>query len=79
MEDFQSNYWKFYRKLLNYKDNPNKELKHKIETDFDKLFIPKTGYFNLDKQIKKTLKNKNKLLTILEYPQIPLHNNLEEL
>ena len=59
---------------MDYKDKPDKELKHKIETDFDKLFIPNTGYFDLDKQIKKTLKNKNELLTVLEYPQIPLHN-----
>jgi hypothetical protein len=79
VEDFQSNYWKFYKKLLDYKDKPDKELKHKFDTDFDKLFIPSTGYFDLDKQIKKTLKNKNKLLTVLEYPQIPLHNNLSEL
>ena len=79
VEDFQRTYWKFYKKLLDYKDKPDKELKHKIETDFDKLFIPNTGYFDLDKQIKKTLKNKNELLTVLEYPQIPLHNNLSEL
>ena len=79
VEDFQRTYWKFYKKLLDYKDKPDKELKHKIETDFDKLFIPNTRYFDLDKQIKKTLKNKNELLTVLEYPQIPLHNNLSEL
>ena len=79
VEKFQSHYWKFYRTLLDYKKNPSKDFKEKIETEFDKLFVPNTGYFDLDKQIKKTLKNKDKLLTVLKYPQIPLHNNLSEL
>jgi hypothetical protein len=79
VEDFQKHYWKFYRTLLKYKKNPSKNFKQKIETEFDKLFIPNTGYFNLDKQIKRTLKNKDKLLTVLDYPKIPLHNNLSEL
>ena len=79
LDDFVNKYWDFYNKLLEYKNNPNKKSKNQIEKVFDELFIPNTNYFDLDKQIKKTLKNKEKLLLVLEYPYIPLHNNLAEL
>ena len=64
---------------MEYKNNPNKKSENQIEKDFDELFIPNTNYFDLYNQIKKTLKNKEKLLLVLEYPYIPLHNNLAEL
>ncbi len=79
LDNFVKKYWEFYNKLLEYKKSPNKKSKIQIEKDFNELFIPNTNYFDLDKQIKKTLKNKEKLLLVLEYPYIPLHNNLAEL
>ena len=50
-----------------------------MSIDFDELFTTKTNYFQLDKLIKKTFKNKDRLLTVLIKPEIPLHNNLSEL
>ena len=79
VEKFQNNYWAFYENLLYYRENPSQSLKQKTITWFDQLFIPDTDYFDLNKQIKKTQKNKDKLLTVLDNPQIPLHNNLSEL
>jgi hypothetical protein len=79
VEKFQEEYWAFYRTLLDYKENPNQALKQGIITGFDQLFVSNTNYFDLNKQINKTRKNKDKLLTVLENPQIPLHNNLSEL
>jgi len=79
LHDFIGLYWEFYHKLLDYKKAPNKELATKLETDFDTLFTTKTNYFQLDKLIEKTFKNKDKLLTVLQKPAIPLHNNLAEL
>ncbi|MCP4015839.1 MAG: transposase, partial [Delftia sp.] len=78
-EDFKTKYWEFYKTLLKYKLKPDKQRKKEIEKEFDKLFGYQPEYFDLDKEIKRTKKNKDKLLTVLKYPQIPLHNNLSEL
>jgi hypothetical protein len=77
--DFIAQYWAFYNTLLNYKKTPNALLASKISADFDALFSIKTNYFQLDKLINKTFKNKDKLLIVLIKPEIPLHNNLAEL
>lgn len=79
LEEFKNRYWKFYRRLSAYKEKPDDKEKLETELEFDKLFIPETGYFDLDKQIKRSLKNKAKLLTVLKHPQVPLHNNQSEL
>ena len=64
---------------MDYSKTPNAQLAYKISADFDTLFTSKTNYFQLDKLINKTFKNKDKLLTVLVKPEIPLHNNLSEL
>jgi hypothetical protein len=79
LTEFIAQYWEFYNALLNYKKTPNTLLASKISADFDTLFTIKTNYFQLDKLINKTLKNKDKLLIVLVKPEIPLHNNLAEL
>lgn len=79
LADFIKQYWEFYGQLLAYKKTPSLELAHKIEICFDTLFTSKTDYFQLDKLIMKTFKNKTKLLAVLVNPKIPLHNNLSEL
>ena len=79
LADFTAQYWEFYKSLLNYKKTPNTLLAYKISADFDTLFTIKTNYFQLDKLINKTFKNKDKLLIVLVKPEIPLHNNLAEL
>jgi hypothetical protein len=38
-----------------------------------------TQYFNLNQVIERTRKNKDRLLTVLDHPEIPLHNNQSEL
>lgn len=78
-KDFKEKYWLFYDTLSDYKKNPNENLKQKILADFDKLFISNTDYFDLNREIERTKKNKDKLLEVLAHPQIPLHNNLSEL
>lgn len=79
LSDFKERYWLFYDTLLEYQKNPTAVQKQKIEQDFDTLFVPSTSYFDLNKVINRTRNDKNKLLTVLEYPQIPLHNNRSEL
>lgn len=79
LENFKNRYWDFYKMLKDYKLNPDKDSKKKIICRFDEIFLPDYTYFDLNKQIKRTLSNKRKLLTVLDFPFIPLHNNASEL
>jgi hypothetical protein len=79
LEEFKKLYWDFYELLKQYKQNPSVEFKSSIEIKFDKLFTPNTSYFNLNKEIERTASNKKFLLTVLDFPFIPLHNNASEL
>lgn len=79
LNDFRDKYWKFYKKLLDYKLKPSEKLRDKLLSEFDTLFSTKTKYKELNKRIEKTKSKKNELLLALEYPNIPLHNNASEL
>ena len=72
-------YWKYYRKLVDYKKAPSFEKVEKLSNEFDQLFTTVTGYNELDDRIFKTLMKKKQLLLVLKYPEIPLHNNDMEL
>lgn len=79
LEDFQSHYWKYYRQLLQFKENPTQENAEKLSAEFDELVSTKTNYQALNERIEKTKENKSELLLTLKYPEIPLHNNDAEL
>ena len=82
LEDFKKRYWEFYRKILDYtrrKVEDQQDLKTKLLSEFDALFVPCTQYEALDKTIEGTLATKRKLLLVLDFPDIPLHNNAAEL
>ena len=79
LEDFRSEYWNYYRKLLQFKENPTPENSEQLSTDFDLLVSRKTNYEALNELIKKTKEIKSELLLTLKYPEIPLHNNAAEL
>ena len=76
---FLKRFWEFYRKLLAYRLQPSPEQATQLEQDFDALFSTVTGYNDLDKRIAKTKAKKERLLTVLKHPEIPLHNNPAEL
>lgn len=69
----------FYEQLKEYKKNPNQEQKNLLEQIFDGIFSMKTGYKQLDDRIMLTRKKKDRLLLVLKYPWIPLHNNPAEI
>jgi len=46
---------------------------------FDEIFLQKTGYDDLDNRLLLTHNKKSYLLLVLDYPEIPLHNNLSEI
>ncbi len=79
LEDFRCEYWNYYRKLLQFKENPTPENSEQLSTDFDVLVSTKTNYEALNERIEKTKENKSELLLTLKYPEIPLHNNAAEL
>ena len=78
LEHKRNEIWIYYDKLKDYKEDPTKEKKDKLWDEFDKIFIDETGYEELDKRILLTYAKKHELLTVLDYPEIPLHNNLSE-
>jgi len=78
LDDFRGLFWDFYRELYKYKKNPSCELAQLLSVEFDKLFSTKTGYDELDDRIEKSKAKKIELLTVLNHPEIPLHNNLSE-
>lgn len=79
LKEFLDKYWQYYRKLLEYKKNPQKDKAKELSLKFDELFSTKTEYRQLNKRIAKTKADKKELLLVLKYPNIPLHNNLAEL
>ena len=68
----------FWHLLKDYKVQPNKEGKTRVFREFDRIFTTTTGYADLDERIKCTFAEKDKLLVILDHPEIPLDNNEAE-
>jgi hypothetical protein len=50
-----------------------------VQERFDSIFSTVTGYKTLDDRIAMTKKKKEELLLVLDYPNVPLHNNLAEI
>ena len=79
LDAFQKQFWDFYRQLQSYQENPSRPEADRLRVEFDTLFSKTTGYEALDQRIAKTLAKKERLLTVLDQPQLPLHNNPAEL
>ena len=77
--DFRKGFWEFYEALKEYKKNPTQEEKNRLNNWFDTLFAGDTCYYSLNYLMERTRKKKEELLLVLEFPQIPLHNNTSEL
>jgi hypothetical protein len=79
LDSFKESFWKLYRKLLDYRQNPNQEEAHSLQHEFEQLFEQTTGYEQLDRRFALTLAKKEQLLMVLSHPEILLHNNPAEL
>ncbi len=79
LETFKESFWKLYRKLLAYRQNPNQKDAQYLQAEFEHLFEPTTGYEELDKRLALTRAKKEPLLMVLIHPEILLHNNPAEL
>jgi hypothetical protein len=73
LDSFKERFWKLYRKLLDYRQNPNHEEAYSLQCEFEQLFGQTTGYEQLDKRKALTLAKKEPLLMVLSHPEILLH------
>jgi hypothetical protein len=85
LDSFLGDFWKYYDKLLDFQERfkltgqSSPDERTALEAEFDTLFATVTGYDQLDQRITKTRAKKTSLLMVLQYPEIPLHNNPAEL
>jgi hypothetical protein len=79
LDDFLKQFWEYYHQLLDYCQQPTVEERLRLEIEFDDLFSSHSGYDALDQRIAKTKAKKDSLLLVLQYPELPLHNNASEL
>ena len=79
LEAFLKRFWEYYDQLLTYCQEPRPEEATRLNAEFDALFVPQNGYIELDQRIAKTCAKKASRLSVLEHPELPLHNNPAEL
>lgn len=65
----------FYHHAKQYGRDPTTQKRRRIERMFDAITTQTTGYVPLDKQLRITRKKRNRLLTFLDHPYLPIHNN----
>lgn len=68
----------FYKLMKAFRSNQTRELRMKVNAEFDRICSIKTMVKPLDEQLARTRANKKELLLFLKYPQLPLHNNMAE-
>ena len=79
LDDFLSQYWLFYHRLIDYQKEPDPTKISLLTQEFDTLFSTQTEYKQLNERIAKTLAKRRELLLVLKHPDVPLHNNASEL
>lgn len=72
-------FWELYHKLQAYQTDPTPEKATALKLEFATLFSQKTDYEQLNQRLAKTLAHQEKLLLVLDHPEVPLHNNSAEL
>ena len=78
LEDFLNRFWKYYARLKEYKKNPAEDIKNELEKEFEEIFNTVTGFKELDHRVELTKAKKEYLLVVLDFPDVPLHNNGSE-
>jgi regulator of replication initiation timing len=79
LADFQQQFWDYYHRLQAYRADPDPDFAQTLRDDFDTLFSQTTDYEQLNARLAKTLAHKERLLLVLDQPEVPLHNNPAEL
>ncbi len=74
----QGTFWELYESLKQYRLKPTPEQRQTLEELFDGLCLTKTGYPDLNAALGLLHAKRDEFLAVLEYPHLPLHNNLSE-
>jgi hypothetical protein len=70
--------WKYYRRLKAYRAAPTPQRRAGLQRDFDRICGAKTGWPALNAVLDRLQGKRESLLLVLDYPEIPLTNNLSE-
>lgn len=79
LDEFLDDFWKYYRKLLAYRDFSSQDKSWELREEFWTLFSTVSGYEQLDERKRLTAAKISELLLFLDHPELPLHNNPAEL
>jgi hypothetical protein len=70
--------WRYDRRLQAYHQQPTPRRRTRLERHFDRLFLARTGWPELNEALRALHGKKDELLLVLEHPELPLHNHLSE-
>ena len=70
--------WSWYHKAKDYGRDPTIPKRKELEDEFGSIMRQKTGYMELEERLSLTRKKKKRLLLFLDYPGLPIENNLAE-
>lgn len=77
-EQSQTKFWELYASLKAYRESPTEQQRVEIGSRFDTMCEQRTGYVELNKALVLLGAKREEFLAVLDYPQLPLHNNLSE-
>lgn len=78
LEGVRSDIWNYYQRLKTYRVSPTPQKKWRLERDFDRLFLQRTGFVELNEALARIHARREELLLVLDYPHLPLENNMAE-
>ncbi len=72
----EKQYWNLYDDVEGYCLTPTKLRQNQLEKDFEHWVTTQTDYPELQSVLGQLHRAREELLLVLEYPWLPLHNNL---
>ena len=78
VDEVRCGIWRTYRLLRACCRRPSARRRAVVKRSFARTFRAGTGYRLLDEQIGRTLANRDKLLAVLDRPDVPAHTNATE-
>lgn len=74
----ENQFWSTYDDLVEYQQAPTKQKKQAIAREFNQWATTDVDYPKLRTVLENLIKIRKSLLLVLDYPWLPLHNNLSE-